>query len=65
MRHVALFAFCVVCLIAVASPDYAGVGNRIEPRWFGMPFSLTWNLLWVALSFTVLGVYHLTAKDED
>lgn len=64
MRHVALLIFCVLCLLAVASPDYAGLGNRIEPRVLGLPFSLTWNLLWVGLSFTALGLYHLTRGDE-
>lgn len=64
MRHLALAALCGLCLVAVAAPDYAGLGNRVNPRIFGMPFSLTWNVLWVAVSFVGLGAYHLTSKDE-
>ncbi len=64
MRHLALLAFCLVCLYALAAPDYGGLGNRIEPRWLGLPFTLTWNLLWIGLSFVVLGAYHLVCGHE-
>lgn len=64
-RDLALLGFSLICLVAVAGPDYAGLGNRLEPRLFGLPFSLTWNLLWVAASFLALGLYHLVARGED
>lgn len=64
MRHAALFVFCLVCLIAVAAPEYAGLGNRVRPMWLGLPFSLIWNVLWVGLSFFGLGLYHLTDRQE-
>ncbi len=64
MRHAALFIFCLVCLIAVASPGYGGLGNRIDPMVWGLPFALLWNMLWVALSFVALGLYHLSDKES-
>lgn len=64
MRTALLAAFCALCLAAVAGPDYLGVGNRVDPRVLGLPFSLVWNLIWVALSFGALGLYHLTGRDE-
>lgn len=64
MRDLALAAFCALCLLALASPEYLGVGNRISPRILGLPLSLAWNVLWVGLSFAALGLYHLTSGDE-
>ena len=54
--------FAILCMIAVAGPDYAGLGNRVEPFVLGLPFSLFWNVLWVALSFFALGAYHVTSR---
>ncbi len=64
MRHAALFIFCLACLIAVASPEYGGLGNRIDPMVGGLPFALLWNILWVGLSFVALGLYHLSDGDS-
>ena len=54
----------VVCLLAVAAPEYAGLGNRIEPRILGVPFSLMWNVGWVGLSFIGLGLFHWLTGGE-
>ena len=56
--------FVVVCLVALVWPGYALFGNRIEPTVFGVPFSLAWNVLWIAASFVALLAYH-TARGTD
>jgi hypothetical protein len=45
-------------------PGYDWLGNRIEPRWFGLPFSLTWIIGWVSLTFVVLVIYHASGERE-
>lgn len=60
----ALFAlFCAVCLVAVTWPGYLPA-NRITPAVFGLPLSLAWNVLWVALSFFALLGYHVTRPED-
>lgn len=60
LRNLLFGLFLLVSLIAVASPNYAGLGNRIEPFVFGLPCSLFWNGAWVVLSFFALLAYYLT-----
>jgi hypothetical protein len=64
-REGALSVFALVCLGAVAGPEYGGVGNRVTPFVLGLPFSLFWNALWVGLSFVALGAYHLSGPRGD
>ena len=45
------FALATACLVW---PIYPGIANRIEPRLFGLPFSLTWVLGVITLNFVVL-----------
>lgn len=64
MRH-GLFALWVACcLAALVWPGYALLGNRIEPRVLGVPFSLAWVVGWVLASFVALALYHVTGRDE-
>lgn len=60
LRNVLYAAFCLTCLFALTWPGYAMFGNRIDPRVFGLPFSLFWNVLWILLSFAAIGAYHAT-----
>lgn len=60
VRNVAYAAFCAVCLLAVTWPGYHLFGNSVRPLVFGLPFSMIWNVLWIALSFCALLTYHLT-----
>ena len=64
LRHVLYALFAVVCLAALSWPGYALLGNRVEPYLLGLPFVLAWNVLWIALSFAALLVYHLTARER-
>ena len=60
-----LFALYVICCAgALTWPGYDWLGNRIEPRWFGLPFSLTWIIGWVSLTFVVLVIYHASGERE-
>ncbi|MEL7370158.1 MAG: hypothetical protein AAFN74_14665 [Myxococcota bacterium] len=63
MRDWLFATFVVICLLAVTAPGYAWLGAHIEPMTLGLPWSLVWNILWVALSFTALLVYHLTEPE--
>ena len=56
--------FALVCLLAVGWPGYPLVGNRIRPFVFGLPFSMIWNLIWVALSFSALLAYDVSRPKE-
>lgn len=47
-------AFCLAALAALTWPGYAWLGNRIEPRLLGLPFSLFWIVAWIAASFAAL-----------
>lgn len=49
------FALATACLV---SPIYPWLGNRVEPRVFGLPFSLTSILAVVLANFIVLLVLY-------
>ena len=49
------FALATACLV---SPIYPWLGNRVEPRVFGLPFSLTSILAVVLANFVVLIVLY-------
>lgn len=63
VRNVLFALFCAVCLVAVIWPGYL-LANRITPEILGLPFSLAWNVLWVALSFVALLAYHATRPGD-
>ena len=48
-------AYFVASTVALVAPMYTLVGNRIEPRVFGLPFSLVYVLGVIAANFAVLG----------
>lgn len=47
---VAVAILGVVCLLALIFPVYA-VANRVEPFVTGLPFSMFWIVLWIAIEF--------------
>lgn len=59
MAEISLGVYFLVCLLALIWPGYPWLGDRIEPYVLGVPFSLTWNVLWVAMSFLGLLAYHV------
>lgn len=65
LRHTLLLLFALICLFAIAGPDYGLVGNRLTPTVLGVPFSLFWNVLWVGLSFGALFAFHLADGGES
>ena len=61
-RHLFLGTFCALCLVAVALPGPLGIGQRTGPLILGLPPSLSWTVLWVALSFAAILTYYLTGR---
>lgn len=62
MRNLLFGVYVCLCLGALTWPGYHWLGNRIEPLVLGLPFSLTWVMGWVLLTFVVLVVYHFTGQ---
>ena len=60
---VAYFAVSTLVLIA---PVYTAVGNRVEPRVLGLPFSLVYVLAVIAANVGVLAfLYRARWVDDD
>ncbi|MEO1480665.1 MAG: hypothetical protein AAFU77_01070 [Myxococcota bacterium] len=64
MRNLLYGAFVVVCLFSIIWPGYAWFGNRVTPLIFGIPFSLMWNVGWVAASCFALLAYDMTEPKD-
>lgn len=47
-------AFFVLSAVSLVAPVYTAVGNRVEPRVLGLPFSLVYVLAVIAIDFVVL-----------
>lgn len=62
------FAAATACLVG---PVFARLGNHIEPRILGLPWSLVYVLIFIALNFAVLvwayrrGVVDATEDDDE
>lgn len=54
--------YFALCFLAQIWP-LAGVANRIEPRILGLPFFLSWYVIWVFLIFLGLLVLYRTSLD--
>lgn len=54
MRERLAIAYFVVSTAALVAPVYTTLGNRIEPRVFGLPWSLVYVLGVIAANFAVL-----------
>lgn len=46
--------YFVIATLALIHPIFTYVGNRIEPRLMGLPFSTVYVLLWIGLNSFVL-----------
>jgi hypothetical protein len=55
--HVAFALFCLSAFAALTWPVYPALGNRIEPRILGLPFSLAWIVGWIVASLVALVTY--------
>ena len=57
--------YFVLATAALVWPVYPWLGNHIEPRVFGVPFSLIWILAIITSNFCVLVVlYRLRLIDD-
>lgn len=54
MRERLAIAYFVISTIALVAPVYPAVGNRIEPRVLGLPFSLVYVLGVIGVNFVAL-----------
>lgn len=65
VQRLAVGYFAVSTLFLV-DPLYTVLGNRVEPRVLGLPWSLVYVLLVVAANFAVLAaLYWARAVDHD
>lgn len=51
-------AYFVLSTIALVAPVYTTLGNAIEPRLMGLPWSLVYVLGVIACNFAVLGILY-------
>ncbi|MGH1340980.1 MAG: hypothetical protein ACRBN8_05485 [Nannocystales bacterium] len=54
MRERLAIAYFIVSTGVLVAPVYTALGNRIEPRMFGLPWSLVYVLGVIAANFAVL-----------
>jgi len=58
-------AYFALATAALIWPIYPRFGDHIEPRVFGLPWSLTWILIVIACNFAVLSLlYRLRVIDD-
>ena len=55
--HLAFALFCLSAFVALTWPVYPALGNRIEPRLLGLPYSLAWIVGWIVASLVALVAY--------
>lgn len=58
-------AYFVLATAALVWPIYPWLGNRIEPRVFGLPFSLVWVLGIISSNFCVLLILYRRRLIDD
>ena len=62
LRNLLYGLFLLVCVASLGWPIYALFGSGIEPFILGVPFSLSWMIGWVGLSFLALLIYDRTGR---
>lgn len=62
IRDILFATYVVVGAAALTQPGYVLFGNRVEPFVLGLPFVLFWSVGWIALTFVVLALYHVTRR---
>ena len=64
-RPLGAVAWFFVSTLLLIAPIFTAVGNRIEPRVLGLPFSLVYVLGVVAANFGVLAWLYVTRSVDD
>ena len=65
-RAAAAVVWFVLSAVALIAPVYTTLGNRIEPRVLGLPFSLVYVLIVVAANTLVLAwLYGRRVVDDE
>lgn len=54
-------ALILVCVVALAAPVY----NRIDPRLFGMPFFVWFQIAWVVVAAMTTAIAHRVIGGGD
>lgn len=63
--HLAAVGWFVLSTVLLVAPVYSVLGNRVEPRVLGLPWSLVYVLLVLAANFAVLaGLYRARVIDH-
>ncbi len=65
LPHVLFGVYLAVCLVCLVWPVYAWAGDRVEPRFFGLPFAFAWHIGWIVLTLIVLFVYDRCVGSRD
>jgi hypothetical protein len=60
-----LVAYFVVSTLFLIAPVYTVLGNRVEPRVLGLPWSLVYVLLVVTANLVVLALAYRKHADDD
>lgn len=60
VRTIAAIAYFAVSTVMLVGPVYGWLGNSIEPRVLGLPWSLVYVLVVIAANFVVLAILHAT-----
>ncbi len=63
--HWALGAWSLLVTALLIWPAYDWLGNRVEPRVFGLPLAFAWNGILAVATFVVLGAYYLLTEPRD
>ena len=63
--HVALAIYVASALFCLTWPGYDLLGNRVDPRVFGLPFNMAWVAGWALASCVVMGAYLFVTERED
>lgn len=62
-RTIAAVGYFAASTVMLVGPVYGWLGNSVEPRVLGLPWSLVYVLLIIAANFVVLAVLHTTERD--
>lgn len=57
------YALIVLCILMTQWP-LSLIGNRIEPFVFGMPFSISWVVIWICIGCAISLVAAITNFSE-
>ncbi len=64
-RTIAAVFYFAGSTVMLVGPVYGWLGNSVEPRVLGLPWSLVYVLMIIAANFVVLAALHTTERDSD